>query len=300
MSSAEVAARNLKGLQPEDVKILLALERSMFTFESVPLHYLTKNSGLHADEVQFRLKRLNEKEFVVRNASGYSLVMAGLDALALQGFVKRGLISGMGPSLGVGKEADVFQAISDNGEIYAIKFYRLGRTSFRAARRKRGYSSPLFQHRWLVMNVEAAKREYEAIKVLLPIGVAVPEVLARERHALLMRHIDGTRLSEYRELDEPGSVLEEILRNVRQSFLQGGFVNADLSEYNILFDGRKIWLIDWPQAVRKTHPNSELLLERDLVNLIRFFKRRFGVECNPSVASLYVKGMSERLEVIRS
>ena len=157
MSSAEVAASNVKELEPEDITILQTFERSMSAFESVPLQYLTKYTRLHAEEVQFRLDQLHKRGFIIRNPLGYSLVAAGLDALALTGFVKRGLITGMGHPIGIGKEADVFDAISDSGLRYAIKFYRLGRTSFRAARRKRGYSSPIFQHRWLVIDRKSTR-----------------------------------------------------------------------------------------------------------------------------------------------
>lgn len=298
MSSAELAAAIVKELESEDVRILRAFESSMSSFEFVPLQYLMKYTKLHQDQVQFRLRRLHKRSLIVRNPSGYSLVAAGLDALALVGFVKRGLISGMGHPIGIGKEADVFEAISDSGLLYAIKFYRLGRTSFREARRKRGYSSPLYQHSWLLLNVEAAKREQRAIDILLPLRVAVPELLARERHALLMKRIEGTLLAEYSELLEPKAVLSEILQNLRISYVSAGIINADLSEYNILHDGERIWIIDWPQAIDSKHPNSMMLLERDVLNIVKFFARRFKTVCNPTVGSLYVRGMTDRLEIV--
>ena len=52
-------------------------------------------------------------------------------------------------------------------------------------------------------------------------------------------------------------------------------VHGDLSEYNILFSHRekRVWLIDFGQAVDRTHPGTETLLRRDLHTINRFFQR---------------------------
>jgi RIO kinase 2 len=76
-------------------------------------------------------------------------------------------------------------------------------------------------------------------------------------------------------------------------------VNSDLSEYNVLYDEEKAWIIDWPQYIDKNHPNSSILLDRDLFNILRFFKKRFKVECKLESASFYVRGWSDKLEIFR-
>lgn len=50
--------------------------------------------------------------------------------------------------------------------------------------------------------------------------------------------------------------LGAILEAERLAYVRGGLVNADLSENNILTGGKRVWLIDWPQAVGGTHPNA--------------------------------------------
>ncbi len=55
-------------------------------------------------------------------------------------------------------------------------------------------------------------------------------------------------------------------------------INGDLSEYNILTDGKRAWLIDWPQWVGPTHPNAKELLRRDVLTVLRFFVRAYGVK----------------------
>ena len=41
--------------------------------------------------------------------------------------------------IGVGKESDIFEVSTDEGEVLALKLHRLGRTSFRAVKSKRDY-----------------------------------------------------------------------------------------------------------------------------------------------------------------
>lgn len=297
MSSAEQAAKVLKKMEPEDWMVLLGLEKALGTYEAVPLAYLVKVTGLHKNEVEYRLRQLNEVNFIVGGSNGFTLLTAGLDCLALNAFVRKGLISGLGRSIGVGKEADVFEAISDLGDILAVKFYRIGRVSFRATTRKRSYSPTRNQHSWFFVSLQAAKRELEVLQKLKPLGLKVPDAIARERHAILMKKIDGKVLSELSKLPHPPNVLKEILTCLRTAYLEANIVNSDLSEFNILFDGKNPWIIDWPQAVSASNQNASILLDRDVLNVLRFFERRFRIKCPLESATFYVRGWKEKLEI---
>lgn len=290
LSTTDHAASVLKTLEPKDWSVLYTVEKGMNSFEYVPLSHIMKSSKLHSDEIKFRLSRLNRISFVTGGPSGYCLQSAGLDAIALNLYVKKNMISALGKPLGVGKESDVYEAVSEKGEFYALKFFRMGRTSFRDIRRKRGYSFTVRQHRWLLQNILAARREYDAIRILRPLGIAVPEVFGRERHTVLMEKVEGTRLSEWGALESPDVVIRQILRAVRDAYLMASIVNGDLSEYNVLYDGEKIMIIDWPQAVLGNHKNSIELLKRDLSNIQRFFRRRFRINYELERAFAYVKG----------
>jgi RIO kinase 2 len=286
-------------IEPEDWVVLHTLEKMLSSYEFIPTAQIVRVSGLIKKEVEFRLDRLNRTKFITGSGKGYSLVSAGLDAITLNAFVKRNLISALGKPIGMGKESDVIEAINDLKEEYAIKFYRIGRISFRSVRKKRKYTSTLTGHRWLIVNMQAAKKEYDALKKLCPIGVTVPEAIARERHAVLMRKVQGPMLSDITVLDSPVKVLHDIMENVKLAYTLGGIVNSDLSEYNVLYDEEKAWIIDWPQYIDKNHPNSSILLDRDLFNILRFFKKRFKVECKLESASFYVRGWSDKLEIFR-
>jgi RIO kinase 2 len=66
--------------------------------------------------------------------------------------------------MGVGKEADVYDALNSDCKRIAVKFHRLGRISFRQTRRKRGYTRE--HSTWLFQSHLAAEREYQAMKLV--------------------------------------------------------------------------------------------------------------------------------------
>jgi RIO kinase 2 len=204
------------------------------------------------------------------------------------------VILSFGQTLGVGKEADVYDALSPSGRRIAVKFHRLGRISFQQTRRKRGYSR---EHTtWLFQSHVAAEREFQAMKLVYENGVAVPEPISHNRHVIAMGMIEGAQLSKYKDIGKAEKVLREILRNVRKTYLKAHLIHADLSEYNIILkpDGHII-IIDWPQATKTDHANAAELLERDLKNVLAYFGRKFGIELSMKEACDYVIGEARSL-----
>jgi RIO kinase 2 len=228
----------------------------------------------------------------MRSPFGYILNTAGLDVIALNGLVKRNIISGMGRAIGMGKESDVFETINDKGECSVVKFYRIGRISFRSTRKNRAYTSPESQHQWLTINLHAALKEEEGLVQAVKVGVSTPTFIAREKHAVVMTEVKGKMLYKCMESDvrAPRKLLAQILENERLAYTKAGIINGDLSEYNILFDGEKPWIIDWPQYVESNHPNATELLKRDVENSISYIRRKFGVKVDSEKASDYVVG----------
>jgi RIO kinase 2 len=300
MSSAQVAAKAIKELEQEDWKVLKALEMSIPKFESVPEHTLEKQTGLSRHQLEFRLGRLNYQGFVMSSQYGYLMNTAGLDALALNHFANNNGVSGLGRTIGMGKESDVFEVATDSGEKAVIKFYRIGRISFRSTRKMRSYTSTEKQYQWLSININAARKEAEALERAHKAGVSVPTFIAQNRHAVLMSEIEGPMLYKClpEDIPDPKKLLREILENIRKAYVFGKMINCDISEYNILFDGERAWIIDWPQFVGVDHPNSAELIERDVAKTLGFFSKRFGKKAEKSQVIAFVTGKSERLQVI--
>jgi RIO kinase 2 len=297
MSSADVAVHVFRKLENEDFQALHSIEAAMSKREFVPKEQIAKYVKLPMDRVDFTISKLNKLGLIysMRGAYvGFTLNYAGYDCLAINTFVKAGLIDAFGQTLGVGKEADVYDALTPVGTRVAVKFHRLGRISFRQTRRKRGYSA---EHAgWLFQSRLAAEREFHALRLVYAQGVAVPEPLSQNRHAIVMGMIEGAELGKWRELPDAGKVLREILRNVKKAYVKARVIHADLSEYNILLKpDLHVLIIDWPQYVVVGHPNAQELLMRDVNNVLTYFSRKCGLKVKNSEVYAYVIGKGRAL-----
>ncbi len=290
----------VKSLEKEDIAVLMAVEEGMTSFEYVPLEQVVRLSRLDPQEVEYRLGRLEENRLLRRwigHYVGYALNYAGYDCLALDALVKRGVVEALGKPLGVGKEADVYDALTPSGERVAVKFHRLGRISFRGVRRVRHYLAWKRHAPWLYRSRVAAEREYRALCLLHPKGISVPRPVGQNRHVVVMGYISGALLAEAIDLPNPRKVLKKVLENVRRAFLDAGVIHADLSEFNIVVDGESVLIIDWPQFVTPTYPSAERLLKRDVKNVINYFKRKHRVVVSLEQALAYVKGERSSLSL---
>ena len=292
VSSAEVAVKVFREIESEDFRILNIIESAMSKREFVPTEQIQKYAKLPMDRIQFTLGKLHKMGLIYRTKGayvGYTLNYAGYDCLAINTLVKAGVIDSFGQILGVGKEADVYDALGQGGKRIAVKFHRLGRISFRQTRRKRGYARE--HSTWLFQSHIAAEREFQAMQLVYKNGVSVPEPLSHNRHVIAMGMIEGAELSKYSKIGKPEKVLKEILRNIRKAYLKARVIHADISEYNIILkpDGH-ILIIDWPQYVMADHANAAELLGRDIKNITTFFSRRFSLKVAVKEACDYVTG----------
>jgi RIO kinase 2 len=298
MSAAEIAVKVFSQLDPEDTKILLAIELAMDRYQYVPEKTIPKLAKLSWKEVSYRLSRV-EKWGLIRRWSGayigYMLNTAGYDCLAINALVNERAFEAFGKPLGVGKEADVYDALTSEGSRVAIKFHRLGRISFRQTRRVRGYVTEKRRISWLHQSKLAAEKEFEALKFIYPYGISVPEPINQNRHAIVMGMIEGVDLFRCKEIPNPKKVLDEILFNVRKTYLEAEVIHADLSEFNVILKPNwHVLIIDWPQFVNKDHVNAEELLQRDIENITTFFQRKFGVDTKLKDILNYVKGVKTK------
>jgi RIO kinase 2 len=295
MSSTERAARALKSIKDEEWRTLAGLERAATGPGTPDLGRLARMSRLPPDRVRFATDALEKKGLAMRKGKGYALTREGVEAMALKDYVKKDLVSALGAVIAKGKESDVYEALTEEGGVYALKLYKIGRISFTSVRKRRARESAEFRS-WATANYEAARREYHALKKLEGLSPVFPRAVSYSRSTVLLEEVSGVRLSERPELQDSEATLRKIMEAMRTAYVEGGLVNADLSEYNILTDGASIWLIDWPQAVDASHPNSADLLMHDVRAVVSFFSRAYGVESDVRRAFDYVSGRSARLE----
>lgn len=294
MSSADVAARIFRTLEPEDFITLHAVEIQMKKSEFISEELVPRHAKLPHKEVTYRLDQLSKQGFLQHHTTpyvGYRLTTAGYDCLAINALVKADVLQAFGKPLGVGKESDVYDALMPDNTRVAVKFHRLGRTSFRQTKRKRGYmAEQAYTPTWLYQSRLAAKKEFEALSLLYPKGISVPKPIKQNRHVIVMSIIEGAELY-YLEIPNPKKVLDEILLNVKKVYKDAGIVHADLSPYNIIVQlDEHALIIDWPQYVTVKHPNAEQLLQRDVQNVLRFFRQKLRLETNLKDVLVKIRG----------
>jgi RIO kinase 2 len=268
----------MRELEPEDFYLLSGLEQGMRFSEWVNRGKLPNYSGLTGEEVDYRLDRCMKRDLIRRKTmqyEGYQLTFEGYDALALHTFAERETIDGVGAPLGVGKESDVFEVQSYKP--FALKFHREGYTNFREVNREREYTADHHHVSWFYTARKAAEREHEALETLYP-DVSVPRPVDQNRHAIVMEKLAGVELSRAKLADEQVvPVLDLVLREVERAY-EAGYVHADMSEYNVAVDEDGVTIFDWPQAVPTDHENVRELLERDVANVVRYFRRKYPGE----------------------
>jgi RIO kinase 2 len=75
-----------------------------------------------------------------------------------------------------------------------------------------------------------------------------------------------------------------------------GYIHSDLSEYNIFVNEDGVQFIDWPQFVETAHPHADELLERDVSNVLKHFRRKYKVDRNVNDVLSRIKKDSESFQ----
>lgn len=281
----------LRYLSDDDFRVLTAVEMGMRNHELVPIPLISAISGLRHGGYMRSLKQIHKAKLVHKESKryvGYRLTSLGYDYLALRALVKRGVLDAVGRPLGVGKEADVFmvtaseELLDEHPELadepyLAMKLHRLGRTSFRAVKSKRDYLVHRRAASWIYLSRLAAMKEYAFMCALHIRGFPVPRPLGQSRHVVIMELCHGSLLTGVHELPDPLTVANDLLA-VAVRFAQHGLIHCDMNEFNIMVDeDGNATVIDFPQMVSTSHADAEMLFNRDVNAIRRFFEHRFAV-----------------------
>jgi RIO kinase 2 len=286
-------------LEPEDFHLLSGVEQGMRFSEYVARGKLPEFSRLTAENVDYRLDRCEERGLIERKTmqyEGFKLTFEGYDALALHTFAERETVDGVGAPLGVGKESDVYEVSSYKP--LALKFHREGYTNFREVAKEREYTADRDHVSWQYTARKAAEREYDALETLYP-DVSVPQPVDHNRHAIVMEKVAAAELSRTALSDDQAVPVLEVIFGELATAYDAGYVHADMSEYNVFVADDGVTIFDWPQAVATDHENARELLERDVENLVGYFRRKHPAAVDevevPTLASTVAAGEFDRL-----
>ncbi|MGC9104918.1 MAG: RIO1 family regulatory kinase/ATPase [Thermoprotei archaeon] len=273
-------------LDNTEEKVLTFVVNQMRSRELVPLSLIKARFGFTDKEaiaITDRLYRLRlvSRELVLGEHS-YRPTFSGVDALAIRDLIKRKVIREISTVIGEGKESAVYLGYTPEGDPAAIKFLRIGRSSFKNARKLRGLPT---RDPWVLVSLESAKNEYETLECVKNNYGYVPKPFGYSYNAVAMEFVEGVKLVNVKELADPKTILDKILATERVAYVECGKAHGDLSEYNVILKGEEPYVIDWPQAKK-----DEGLLERDVSIILNFFYKRFGIEENFERVMSYVKG----------
>ncbi len=276
-------AHLLPTLEKEDFRILMAIEIGMKRSKYVTVKNIKFYSRYEMKETLYRLNKVHKLDLIIRDASkneiAYVLNSKAYDLLALHTLVKRNVISQLGPLIGKGKESDVYSGMDDDENVMALKFYRMGRTSFRSIKKYRDILGDRSHFSWLYVNRLAAKREFEALEKIYVLKLDTPKPIGFNRHVIIMSYLRGKELVYYKSIRKPQKIFNRIIKQIKTIFQKGGMIHGDLGEFNIVLDERgNILIIDWLQWISRDHPNSFSVLERDIINICEYFRRKFNIE----------------------
>ncbi|MDE1855591.1 MAG: serine protein kinase RIO, partial [Candidatus Micrarchaeota archaeon] len=186
-----------------------------------------------------------------------------------------------------GKEADVYLAEGGsqvNNDLVALKIFRIETSDF-SKRINYITGDPRFEKgkRDILSIVNTwCKKEYGNLKVAELAEVHAPRPYHFKGNVLAMEFIgsaEGTPAKRLKDtpVDNPEEVLDTVLEDIRKLY-RLELVHADVSEYNILMNAGVPYLIDFGQAVVLKHPKANEFLERDVVNLLDYFLRKYRIE----------------------
>lgn len=202
--------------------------------------------------------------------------------LAVSRLVTQGQFESIDFPISTGKEGGVFRA-SKGSEYRAVKVYRIGNTTFRHLP---AYALEQLRRQTSVRNyggliIAWTRREHTILGRLAEAGVRAPRPYGHLRNVLVMEfiHDQGGPAPRLRDapIEDPAALYRDLVTQVRRMVEKAHLVHGDLSPYNTLYAEGKVVLIDVAQAMPTDHPQATKLLERDVANFSKFF-RRLGVD----------------------
>ena len=232
--------------------------------------------------------------------------------------LNKGVICEINGCISTGKEANVYHATSADGDQRAVKVYKTSILTFKDRDRyvtgeyrfRHGYC----KHNPRKMVKTWAEKEMRNLTRMHQAGIPCPEPVILRSHVLVMGFIgtDGWPAPLLKDITLSESKARELylqcIQIVRTIFWKCRLVHADLSEFNMLYEGDKLYVIDVSQSVEHDHPHALEFLRKDCTNVTDFFKKNgvcvmtvrelFDFVTDPSISEDNVDDYLERAQAI--
>ncbi|KAI0413176.1 RIO1 family-domain-containing protein [Xylaria grammica] len=216
--------------------------------------------------------------------------------MILYQMINRGVVSEVHGAISTGKEANVYGAVAYEDDLTkiqrAVKVYKTAILSFKDRERyitgEHRFKAGADKGNNRKMVKLWAEKEFRNLRRIHAAGIACPEPIQLKLHVLVMGFLGDRRGWAYprlRDANIPADEAEQIwsslyvqlLGIMRRLYQVCKLVHADLSEYNILYYDKQLYVIDVSQSVEHDHPRSLEFLRMDIKNTGDFFRRQ-GVD----------------------
>jgi len=180
----------------------------------------------------------------------------------------------------VGKEANVFTALTKDDKRIIAKIYRLENCNFNKMfeylKDDPRYVNVSKNSRQIIFTW--VQREYRNLLIARE-AIKVPTPMAVKDNILLMEFIgfnDPAPELKNSAPKDPKKFFDIILLNIKKLYKQG-LIHADLSPFNILNHDEEPIFIDFSQASPTNAQNARFLLKRDIHNICVHFRKFFNI-----------------------
>ncbi|CTQ40771.1 RIOK1, RIO kinase 1 [Babesia microti strain RI] len=242
--------------------------------------------GATADELSLRSTywRKNEKGITKESRATVQQVLDRRTLYRLSKLASIGAFIRLFGVISTGKEANIYEAMGNNGTRLVVKVYKTSILIFKDRskyiqgefRFRRGYMSNKNPRK---MVKQWAEKEYRNLRRIIISGIRCPSPVALKDHVLVMQQITygdigvAARLHDYKYVNQ--YIYAQVICIMRYMYQKCRLIHGDLSEYNLLVgDNDLVYVIDVSQAIEHDHAEAMTFLRRDCVNVNNFFRRQ--------------------------
>ncbi|KAF7708010.1 serine/threonine-protein kinase RIO3 isoform X1 [Silurus meridionalis] len=239
----------------------------------------------HCQTEEKRSARLHEK----KEHSTAEQAVDPKTRLLMYKMVNAGMLENINGCISTGKESVVFHADGGSFEEMSIPeecVLKVFKTTLNEFKNRDKYIKDdyRFKDRFSKLNPRKiihlwAEKEMHNLTRMKKAGICCPQVVILKKHILVMSFIGQNQVPAPKLKDvvlspeDMTNAYYQVVQMMHQLFRECNLVHADLSEYNMLWHDRKVWLIDVSQSVEPTHPHGLEFLFRDCRNVSTFFQK---------------------------
>lgn len=250
----------------------------------------------HAAKIRLDdVKQTQDRDKDKADRATSELVLDQRTRMILLQMINRGIVSEIHGAISTGKEANVYGAVlhpEDGASEPAQKAIKIYKTAILVFKDRERYITG--EHRFKGGSEKGnnrkmvklwAEKEFRNLRRIHAAGIPCPEPISLKLHVLVMDFLGDKKGWAYPRLrdaqvssdEEWRDLYIQLLGLMRRMYQVCRLVHADLSEYNILYHDKTLYIIDVSQSVEHDHPRSLEFLRMDIKNAGDFFRRK-GVD----------------------